>query len=148
MILMYCKCLGMDVTQPSMKLAELVKCRVALLVHMLAGNGGCFPMHFDSDELLDSRRVSNVCAVADCLYMNFGLKLTAVQTLTGKLAIKALFETAKYILQRRQHSRALVQRIFITLCAACVLLMVLSNVAVSPAVDATITNRRYKPSPC
>jgi hypothetical protein len=29
---------------------------------LFAGGGGCFPMHFDSDELLDGRRVSNMCS--------------------------------------------------------------------------------------
>jgi hypothetical protein len=38
--------------------------RMSVVVVMLAGNGGCFPMHFDSDELLDGRRVGKVCRIA------------------------------------------------------------------------------------
>lgn len=33
--------------------------------HLCAGGGGCFPMHFDSDEQLDGRRVTAIFYLND-----------------------------------------------------------------------------------
>jgi hypothetical protein len=58
-----------------MSLAQFVRWRAACV--MLAGNGGCFPMHFDSDELLDGRRVSKACGVE-------AVRVTAVRQHTSE----------------------------------------------------------------
>ena len=35
-------------------------CAQAIKLQVNAGGGGCFPMHCDSDELLDGRRITSI----------------------------------------------------------------------------------------